>query len=286
MKEGNVETNTCRLTMELPDITGKTRRFRLEPPKSVSRPVLFRPKTKTVNAFHLPLVNEQTVEFEGQFVGDVNRGGSCNVDNLLISPHGITHLETSAHILSTDSEPAFVNDIPTGQLTGLVYLMDISDYGHKPGQTILAEPIAQKLAAIDLPVSMLAIKTHSSLLPWDYNFSSQDFLALSPEAASAIHDHSFPMKNKTGTPQQIKCLLVDLPSLDPESDGGKLKAHRNFFGLPEKGFEAGDKEKRAVVELLWFSGLEEGYYYAVITPPRFQTNAVATGVIFYPLKEM
>ncbi|NIM14000.1 MAG: hypothetical protein GTO45_18295 [Candidatus Aminicenantes bacterium] len=46
-----------------------------------------------------------------------------------------------------------------------------------------------------------------------------------------------------------------------------------------------DNERRALVELAWFSDLEEGYYYVVITPPRFQANAVSTGVVFQPLVE-
>jgi kynurenine formamidase len=278
----NMENNNhTRFLVEVTDSHQNIQRFTLGEPVSVSREVLFTPQTKTPNAFYLPAIGAKTVEFEGQFIGDVNRGGSCNVDVLSYVPHGITHMETSAHILSKDSNPPYVNDIPRRQLNGIVYLIDLTQpaegsnpgavLGDKPGQTIPWEIIEKKLKSNTLPISMLALKTKGSLLPQDYDFSGKDFLAVSPEAAKGIHDYG------------IDCLLLDLPSIDPESDGGKLLAHRAFFGLPETGVHAQDREKRALVELAWFANLEEGYYYASITPPPFQANAVTTGIVFHPL---
>ena len=103
--------------IEAIDAEGKTRRFRLGEPRSVSREVLFAPGATSSNAFHLPGIHSRTVEFEGQFIGDVNRGGSCNVDLLSYVPHGLTHLETAAHILSGEANPPTVKDIPLEQLS-------------------------------------------------------------------------------------------------------------------------------------------------------------------------
>ncbi|MDQ3072062.1 MAG: cyclase family protein, partial [Bacteroidota bacterium] len=50
------------------------------------------------NAFYLPAPRYTTVE-EGGFTGNVTRGGSCNVENILFSPHGNgTHTECAGHI--------------------------------------------------------------------------------------------------------------------------------------------------------------------------------------------
>ncbi|MCP5104278.1 MAG: hypothetical protein GY950_12900 [bacterium] len=271
-----------QLQLALSDSAGNVRWFLLGEARAVGREVFFKGETRSPNAFHLAPITSRTVEFEGQFTGNVKRVGSCNVDTLQYVPHGLTHLETSAHILSPDADPPTVKDIPTEKLSGIVYLIDLSHLGGKAGEQIPWEAVRGKLEQNTFPIAMVALKTHASGLPQAYDFSGKDFLSLAPETAKGIHDYEFhiPEGNKT-----IDCLLLDLPSIDPESDGGKLSAHRAFFGLPGTGITADDKEKRALVELAWFSGLEEGYYYAVITPPRFETNAVTTGIVFRPLIE-
>lgn len=278
VKEEMEITKGPQLQLALTDTTGKIKWFRIGKPQSVSRDVHFKEKTRSPNAFHLPPITSKTVEFEGQFTGDVNRGGSCNVDTLQYVPHGLTHLETSAHILGPDANPPTVKDIPLEKLSGIVFLIDLSHLGEEPGQLISWETVRTKLEQNTLPISLLALKTHASLLPQDYDFSGKDFLALAPGTAKGIHDY-------TVSKSRIQCLILDLPSIDPEKDGGKLLAHRYFFGLPETGFTANDKEKRALVELAWFSDLNEGYYYTAITPPQFETNAVTTGITFRPLVE-
>ena len=271
--------------IEVIDAKGKTVRFRLGEPRSVSREVLFKPEGISVNAFHLPRIRSRTLESEGQFIGDVKRGGSCNVDLLSYVPHGLTHIETSAHILSPDSNPPTIKDIPPGHLCGIVYLIDLTRLGTEPGGQIPGKEIEIKLRQNTIPISMLALKTRASLLPFDYDFSGKDFLSLSPEAAKEIHDYTFSGSGSFSLQQRINCLLLDLPSIDAEADGGKLQAHRNFFGLGGTGHSGEDCEKRALVELAWFSNLNEGYYYGMITPPSFQTHAVSTGIVFRPLEE-
>jgi len=271
------------ITIEVIDADGNTRRFRLGEPRSVSREVLFTPGAASSNAFHLPGIHSRTVEFEGQFIGDVNRGGSCNVDLLSYVPHGLTHIETAAHILNADADPPTVKDIPLEHLSGIAYLIDLTHLDAEPGRQIPWKEVESKLKKNALPVSILALKTRASLLPAHYDFSGKDFLSLSPGTAKGIHDYAFFAAGSPPVRQPINCLLLDLPSIDPEADGGKLLAHRYFFGLAKTGYIEEDREKRALVELAWFSDLDEGYYYAAITPPSFQANAVSTGIIFQPL---
>ena len=277
-----------QLQLNVTGANGKTHRFKLGAPVSVSREVLFAPftsGTKSTNAFHLPVIDSKTLEFAGQFVGDVNRGGSCNVDILSYVPHGLTHLETSAHVLSPDANPPTVKDIPMEHLSGIVYLIDLTHLGAEPGQQVPWKEVEIKLEKNKLPISMLALKTKASLLPADYNFSDKDFLSLAAETAKGIHDYRVSIPGSSLVEYCIRCLILDLPSIDPERDEGKLLAHRQFFGLPLTGHKGMDNERRAIVELAWFGDLEEGYYHVVITPPRFQANAVSTGIVFQPLEE-
>jgi len=266
---------TIDMQLRIRDVGGKTKTFRVGKPRNVSREVLFYPETKSVNGFDLPRIESQPFRYKEQFIGDVNKGGSCNVDILHYVPHGITHIETSAHILTRDKRAVTLKDISPENLCGLIYLADLTHLDSKPGQAITWQHLEPKIDNLTLPISMLALKTRASLLPQDFDFSGEDFLFLHPETARAIHDLA----------PRLNCLILDLPSIDREKDGGRLLAHRHFFGLPETGHQWMDGEKRTLVELAWFSNLREGYYYAVITPPSFQANAVSTGIFFHPLHE-
>ncbi len=213
------------------------------------------------------------------FTSDVSQGGSCNVELLTYCPHNITHLETSAHVLSHGTSTT-VDQLPLEQHVGLFFLIDLEDNHTMTDRNfILWEDVEPKLQKNDLPINMLGLKTRASRLPEHHDFSGQDFLALHPETARQIHDYS-----QHGS--KVQYLILDLPSADPEHDEGKLLAHRNFFGLPEVGHEMDDPEKRALIELAYFKDIDEGYYHAVIVPVRFQTNAVAIHVLLFPLEPM
>jgi len=221
-------------------------------------------KETSLNCFHLPQMTISPVEGEG-FIGDMTQGGTCNVDLLTFTPHNITHLETSAHILAEGGK--FVSDIPQLNLTGICYLADLS---HNTGDITLND-IKEVLDRIKLPISHLAIKTRASLLNTNYDFSGKDFLSITPEAAKEIS--RFQLNG-----EKVSILLLDLPSADPENDGGKLLTHRAFFEIPRKVHEFTDKTSKAIVELAHFGDLEEGYYYCVLSPPRIRTNAVPVSV--------
>jgi kynurenine formamidase len=276
LKDEVRKMNSIELRLSVKDLNDKTRAFRLTEPAPVSREVDFFPVTKAPNGFSLPRISRKTFVYKDKFIGNVGEGGACNVDILNYVPHGLTHIETSAHILMQDENAVTIKDIPVQNLSGLVYLLDITDIDAEAGRSVRWQDVEAKLKKITLPIRMLALKTQASLQPRDTDFSGKDFLYLSPETAEKLHDFK----------PRINCLLLDLPSIDRESDGGKLAAHRHFFGLPQKGCRWEDKEKRTLVELAWFSDLQEGYYYAFITPQRFQTNAVSTGIVFHPLLEI
>ena len=53
---------------------------------------------KEVSAYGIPRSKIETFE-AGGFIGDVNKGGSCNVKNIFFNPHGNgTHTECVGHV--------------------------------------------------------------------------------------------------------------------------------------------------------------------------------------------
>ncbi|MHA2028135.1 MAG: cyclase family protein [Candidatus Kariarchaeaceae archaeon] len=241
--------------------------FSLDAPQSVSREVQLFPHLSSSNAFDLPRFEKNTVTI-GDFVGDVTRGGSCNVDVYSFCPHNLTHIETSAHI-TQDGQP--VNKIPLDTFSGVVYLIDLSE--NQIADLITTDFIQNKIETLEIPCDMIAIKTRYSLESPFKDFTGTDPIAIHPQAATYLN----------GSIPKIKGIILDLPSADGESDGGKLQAHRNFLGLPSDGLLIEKEENRIIVELAYFHTLKEGYYYYVLTPPRTETNAAITDIFFYKM---
>ncbi len=229
------------------------------------------PNTSSSGAFYLDQPSAETVEFPGQFIGDVDRGGSCNVSYLTFCPHNVTHIETSAHVLSPECSPPTVADLENAALIGRVFLIDLSYLDTSYNAKIDMEHVKPHLDTLTQQINFVAIKTKSSDLPETFDFSGRGFMALSQKAGQYLHDFK-----SQGHP--MAGLVLDLPSIDQESDEGKLLAHRAWFGLPMTGHVADDQEKRSLVELAYFNKLTQGYYNIHISPPNFRTDAAAVGV--------
>ena len=77
-------------------IHGREYRVDFSMPIDLSIPIMA--GNENVNAFYIDPVTY--IPFQaGSFVGDVNQGGSCNVNTITINPHGNgTHTETVRHI--------------------------------------------------------------------------------------------------------------------------------------------------------------------------------------------
>ena len=247
--------------------------FRLGQPVSVSRQISF---SQNTNAFSLPEITSRPFRYENLFIGDVDQGGSCNVDILDFCPHNLTHLETSAHILRHSISSSYISDIPVDHLQGIVYLADLTSSLDEQSSLIPPTIVDVILKSLNIPINALALKTSASNLPENYDFSNKNFLALDPRSALLLNNYN-------SNNSSINCLLLDLPSTDAEHDGGKLLAHRAFFGLPSSGIDFVDLQKRVIIELAFFKELVQNYYYFITTPARIQSNAIITDIVFFPL---
>ena len=143
---------------------------------NVSRTIM--PDLQSSGAFYLDPPSSITVEFPGQFIGDVDRGGSCNVQYLTFCPHNITHVETSAHVLSPSSNPPTVADLDNRALIGKGFLIDLSFLDTAFNAKILPRHIMPILDTLTHSIDFIIIKTRSSDLPEDFDFSGHGFMAL------------------------------------------------------------------------------------------------------------
>lgn len=184
-------------------------------------------------AFSLPPASSHAV-VGGGFVGDVRRGGSCNCETHSLTPHADgTHTEGPGHLLAervpvTAPAPICLAVVVRVQPRLLGDSVDDVSGNHRHDDRVvdraLIEDALARVGAIvnvsGLDVSAIVIATESGDVTRAARFSGTNPTYLTVDAALFIRERGF------------MHLLVDLPSIDREDDGGLLAAHRAFFDLP------------------------------------------------------
>src|SRR5690606_9333101 len=126
----------------------------------------------------------------------------------------------------------------------------------------------------EAPVRALVIRT----LPNDPSKATRRYTAESPppyltrEAATWLVEHG------------IEHVLLDLPSMDRLDDGGRLTAHRVFWGLPPGSADAAAARRaRATVTELVFAAdaVPDGRYLLELQLPAFAADAAPSRPVLY-----
>ena len=85
----------------------------------------------------------------------------------------------------------------------------------------------------------------------------------------------------------IETLVLDLPSADRADDGGRLTAHRVFFGLPpgSRDARAASRPRATITELAWIPAeVADGYYLLDLQIPSFNTDAAPSRPLLYSVQ--
>ena len=78
----------------------------------------------------------------------------------------------------------------------------------------------------------------------------------------------------------VKHLLIDLPSVDKEIDGGALLAHRAFWEYPEK-----TNLERTITELIYVkNSILDGLYLLNLQISSFENDACPSKPVLYELE--
>ena len=154
---------------------------------------------------------------EEGFVGSIAAGASVNFNDIWLNPHAHgTHTECLGHI-DISAASVLQNPPPAWMQARLVSLEPRKT---DQGSVITAADLSEVLGAN--PPEAAIIRT----LPNTEKKSTQKWSGthppfLEPAAAAWLREAG------------VDHLLIDLPSVDPERDGGALSAHKAFWGVPE-----------------------------------------------------
>ena len=237
-------------------------------------------------AFGAPPAAARVLRAPG-FVGDTRQGGSCNCEELTVTPHGNgTHTECVGHL--TD-ERVSVSEVLRG---GLCLALLVSVRPVPAAATRESTDPAPE--ADDLLITAAALReaagAHASLapralvvrtLPNGVERLSRSYYGpapapyLSHEAAAWLVERG------------IEHLVLDVPSADRASDDGRLTAHRAFFGLPSGSRRANEarRPRASITELAYVAPtIRDGWYLLDLQVPPFLTDAAPSRPILFPVR--
>lgn len=237
-------------------------------------------------AFGAPPASARVLRGPG-FVGDTREGGSCNFEQLTVTPHGNgTHTECVGHL--TD-ERVSVGDTLRGGLC-LALLVSVrpvpasatkesSDPAPQAGDHLVTAAALREAASAHSSLAPRALVVRT--LPNGVERLSHPYLGPAPapyltrEAAAWLVERG------------IEHLVLDLPSADRASDDGRLTAHRTFFGLPAGSRHAHEarRPQASITELAYVAPMiRDGWYLLDLQVPPFLSDAAPSRPILFPVR--
>ncbi|MBM3434161.1 MAG: cyclase family protein [Bacteroidetes bacterium] len=199
----------------------------------------------------------------GEWVGDVNQGGSVNFFDVHFNPHAHgTHTESVGHVVS-ESVHAVSLPLPPWMRARVVRI---------PSPRLLRLEVLQASSASRFDYDALVLATHEGDLS-QRDWRRSDPPAVEPAALAWLAEHG------------VRHLLIDLPSVDPEEDGGALAAHRAFWGLPLGSTALADARHAgaSITELIQVpADCAEGNYMLNLSLAPMHGDAVPSRPILFP----
>lgn len=206
------------------------------------------------------------------FIGSIAEGGSVNFRDVFFNPHGHgTHTECVGHI----AETVFTVDKTLQDTFFETVLISIKpeEIWNEAAQTTdriitvnqLQNAIAGRIA------TALVIRT----LPNDDRKKITNYSATNP---TYLELACVEVLNEA----QVVHLLVDLPSVDREEDGGELAVHHAFWQYPDN-----PQHHKTITELVFVpSEIKDGNYLMNLQTAHFVNDATPSRPILFAIKQV
>lgn len=199
------------------------------------------------------------------FVGSVEEGGSVNFRNIAFNPHGNgTHTECLGHI----TKEIFSINEHLKEFIFEALLISVQPEIIENGDAVISK---QQLEAIvnGRKSKALLIRT----LPNDLKKLTTDYSATNPPYMDVA---SIDVLNEMG----VEHLLLDLPSVDRESDEGVLAMHHAFWQVPEN-----PQYHKTITEFIFVpNSVSDGNYILSLQVAPFENDASPSRPVLYAIK--
>ena len=227
----------------------------------------------------------------GGFTGSVANGASCNcaVHSLAPHCHG-THTECIGHV--TRNPVTVASLTPVAPCVALVVSVQPEPLGAAaaglPSVHAAAEDLVIRRAALAAAASTwLAAPFTAVVIRTLPNGTDKRHRAYSGSPSPT--PYFLPEAMQWLVERGIDSLVVDLPSLDRADDGGRLAAHREYWGLPPGSDDAAQASRgqALVTELAYVpDAVADGLYLLDLQVPAFGADAAPSRPVLYPLQSI
>lgn len=208
----------------------------------------------------------------GDFVGSVKAGAPVNFFDVLMNPHGNgTHTECLGHITETQES---INE-QLREFHFIAQLISVSLEKNIDGDQIVSAASLKEALPAELPDALIlrTLPNPTDKLKTDYSGKNPPFLE--KEAMVFI------------VKQGVKHLLLDLPSVDKEVDGGKLVAHHLFWDVENAKAKSNTRQQCTITELVFVPNkINDGLYLLNLQIPSLNLDAAPSKPIIYELSTL
>lgn len=218
----------------------------------------------TVNCFYAPYMETSPV-VAGDFIGSTKQGGPLNFLNVRLNPHGNgTHTECVGHI----AEESFTINQCLKQFHFPALLISIYPQKQKNGDRVItADQLKEVLNGESLPEALIIRTMPNDDYKLSTNYSGSNPPYFDAEGIEWLVE------------QGIKHLLIDLPSVDREEDGGALSAHKAFWQ-----YQRHIRTDSTITELIYVNNsIADGFYLLNIQIASFEIDVSPSKPVLYRL---
>lgn len=231
-------------------------------PLDISIPL--RGDAQNVNAWGLapPKI---TPHIDGDFIGKVSEGAAINFNDIAFNPHAhgthtecVGHITAEFHSINQNLERFFF----LSELISVTPELQNDDW-------VLSKHILE-LALQDKKPTALVIRT----MPNDRTKLLRQYSGTNPPY---LLEDAVQFLVEIG----VEHLLIDLPSVDKENDGGKLLAHKAFWD-----FDGQLRKQATITELIYVpDGVVDGRYFLNLQVAPFENDASPSRPVLYKILE-
>ncbi len=220
----------------------------------------YRTEKEATSAWYVGPMVISPVEM-GDWIGSVVKGSSVNFRDLTLNPHGNgTHTECVGHIAP---EVHSVNQLLKRWFFD-ARLVSITPT-QRDGDAVITLQQLQASLQDDCAEAVIIRTLPNSDEKLFTNYSNTNPTYMEAEAAAWLRE------------QGVMHLLIDLPSVDREEDGGALAAHKAFWNYPEA-----PRMEATITELIYVpSGVEDGQYLLNLQVAPIENDASPSRPVLY-----
>ncbi len=232
----------------------------LSKPHDISLPLRGDPSNVTAWDVNPPIISPHT---DGKFIGKVSEGASVNFNDISFNPHAHgTHTECIGHITN--------EFISVNKSLNLYFFIAelISLTPEKYGDDLMITGRQMEDSLHNRECEAVVIRTlPNSTDKVSRQYSNTNPPYLQESAALFLRDRG------------LAHLLVDLPSVDKEKDGGALLAHKAFWD-----FDGKRRTHATITELLYIADtIPDGTYILNLQMAPFENDASPSRPVLYTI---